>query len=43
MGDFARAGGEGGKEGRGSGGRRAIYCTAGALCKPPSKCGGMDR
>lgn len=20
-----------------------IYCTAGALCKPPSKCGGIDR
>lgn len=24
-------------------GQKGIYCTAGALCKPPSKCGGMDR
>lgn len=24
-------------------GREGIYCTKGALCKPPSKCGGMDR
>lgn len=32
----------------GGGGREvegweSIYCTAGALCKPPSKCGGMDK
>lgn len=48
MGDFAR--GEEkeqsmkNKEWRGKcKGRGCIYCTAGALCKPPSKCGGMDR
>lgn len=48
MGDFAR--GEEkeqsmkNKEWRGKcKGRGGIYCTAGALCKPPSKCGGMDR
>lgn len=27
----------------GGGREGAIYCTAGALCKPPSKFGGMDR